>query len=72
MDVPAAEGREVIGNRVFDYRPQAGQDVQSCGSDIKPKMNHIALLDEVFLALQAGFAGLLGPLLATEGNEVVE
>ena len=39
--------------------------------DVEAEVDHVAVLDHVLLALGAQLAGLLGPLLALAGDEVV-
>src|SRR5690554_3040761 len=40
--------------------------------DVKPEVDHVAILDHVLLAFQAPFAGFLGSGFAVVLNEVVE
>lgn len=40
-------------------------------SIIKPEMHHIAILDDVFFAFEAHFAGFLGALFAAKGDIIV-
>lgn len=39
--------------------------------DVKPKMHHVPVLDDILLAFQAHLACFLGALLAFAGDEVV-
>src|SRR5690606_8228835 len=41
------------------------------GSDVEAEVHHVAILDDVFLAFQAPFAGFLGPGFALVLDEVV-
>ena len=41
-------------------------------SDVEPELDDVAVLHDVFFALDAEFAGIAGFALGAEGNEVVE
>ena len=39
---------------------------------VEPELDHVAVLDDVFFAFDAEFAGFAGLALGAEGDEVVE
>jgi len=56
--------------------PEAARSEHDCGSGAaslvrEPEQQHVAVLDEVFLAFETHLAGLLGRKLTTERHEIV-